>query len=113
QRQREFGIRVAMGASRGAIRGMVLRQGLGLVACGHPLRDLPLWVTSACGIPIGILLSWFTSRSAAALLLNVRTSDPLVLAGVAALLTLTSLAAMLGPARRAAGVEPLVALRAD
>src|SRR6185312_6787395 len=57
----------------------------------------------ACGIPIGILLSWFTSRSAAALLLNVRTSDPLVLAGVAALLTLTSLAAMLGPARRAAG----------
>jgi len=98
QRQREFGIRVAMGASRGAIRGMVLRQGLALIACG---------------IPTGILLSWFTSRSAAALLLNVRTSDPLVLAGVAALLTLTSLAAMLGPARRAAGVEPLVALRAD
>ena len=98
QRLREFGIRVAMGASRGAIRGMVLRQGLALIACG---------------IPTGILLSWFTSRSAAALLLNVRTSDPLVLAGVAALLTLTSLAAMLGPARRAAGVEPLVALRAD
>jgi hypothetical protein len=98
QRQREFGIRLAMGATGGMIRGMVFRQGLALVACG---------------IPVGVVLSLFTSRFASALLLNVRGSDPLVLASVAALLALTSLGAMLGPAQRAAGVEPLAALRAE
>jgi putative ABC transport system permease protein len=98
QRQREFGIRLAMGATRGCIRRMVFRQGLALIACG---------------VPAGIVLSLFTSRFASALLLNVQGSDPIVLAGVAALLTVTSLAAMLGPAQRAAGVEPLAALRAD
>ena len=98
QRQREFGIRLAMGATRGCIRRMVFRQGLALIACG---------------VPAGIVLSLFTSRFASAFLLNVHGSDPMVLAGVAALLTVTSLAAMLGPAQRAAGVEPLAALRAD
>jgi ABC-type lipoprotein release transport system permease subunit len=44
---------------------------------------------------------------------NVQGADPPLLAGVAALLTVTSLAAMLGPAQRAANVEPLAALRAD
>ena len=97
-RQREFGIRLAMGATRGGIRRMVFRQGLALIACG---------------VPAGIVLSLFTSRFAAAFLLNVEGSDPMVLAGVAALLTVTSLAAMLGPPQRAAGVEPLAALRAD
>ena len=98
QRQREFGIRLAIGATRGGIRRMVFRQGLALIACG---------------VPAGIVLSLFTSRFASAFLLNVPGSDPLVLAGVAALLTVASLAAMLGPAQRAAGVEPLDALRAD
>lgn len=98
QRQREFGIRLALGATRGCIRRMVFRQGLVLILCG---------------VPAGVVLSLFTSRFAAAFLLNVQASDPMVLAGVAALLTVTSLAAMLGPAQRAAGVEPLAALRAD
>jgi putative ABC transport system permease protein len=98
QRQREFGIRLAMGATRGCIRRMVFRQGFALIACG---------------VPAGIVLSLFTSRFASTLLLNVQGSDPMVLAGVAAILTVTSLAAMLGPAQRAAGVEPLAALRAD
>jgi predicted permease len=98
QRQREFGIRLAVGATRGCIRRMVFRQGLAMIACG---------------VPAGIVLSLFTSRFASALLLNLEGSDPLVLAGVGALLTVTSLAAMLGPAQRAAGVEPFAALRAD
>jgi putative ABC transport system permease protein len=98
QRQREFGIRLAMGATRGCIRRMVFRQGLALIAYG---------------VPAGIVLSLFTSRFASAFLLNVQGSDPLVLAGVASLVTVTSLAAMLDPAQRAAGVEPLAALRAD
>ena len=98
QRQREFGIRLAMGATRGGIRRMVFWQGLALIGCG---------------IPAGIVVSLFTSRVASAFLLNVPGSDPLVLAGVAALLIVTSLTAMLGPAQRAAGVEPVAALRAD
>ena len=98
QRQREFGIRLAIGATRGCIRRMVFRQGLVLIACG---------------VPAGIVLSLFTSRFASAFLLNVQGADPLVLAGVASLVTVTSLAAMLDPAQRAAGVEPLAALRAD
>jgi putative ABC transport system permease protein len=98
QHQREFGIRLAMGATRGRIRRMVFRQGLALIACG---------------LPAGIVLALFTSRFASAFLVNVQGSDPMVLAGVAALLTVTSLTAMLGPAHRAAGVEPLAALRAD
>ena len=98
QRQREFGIRLAMGATRGLIRRMVFRQGLALIACG---------------ITAGVVLSLFTSRFASVFLLNVEGSDPLVLAGVAALLAVTSLAAMLVPAQRAASVEPLAALRAD
>jgi putative ABC transport system permease protein len=98
QRRREFGIRLAMGATRAGIRRMVFRQGLALIAIG---------------IPAGSVLSLFTSRFASALLVDVQGADPLVLASVAALLTMTSLAAMLGPAQRAAGVEPLSALRAE
>jgi putative ABC transport system permease protein len=96
QRQREFGIRLAVGATRGAIRRMVFRQGLVLIACG---------------LPAGIVLSLFTSRFASVFLVNVQQPDPLLLGGVAALLTVTSLAAMLAPAQRAANIEPLAALR--
>jgi ABC-type antimicrobial peptide transport system permease subunit len=98
QRRREIGIRLAMGATRGCIRRMIFGQGLALIACG---------------VPVGIVLSLFTSRFASVFLLNLQASDPMVLAGVAAMLTVTSLAAMLGPAQRAASVEPLAALRAD
>jgi putative ABC transport system permease protein len=98
ERRREFGIRLAVGATRGCIRRMVFRQGLAMIACG---------------VPAGIVLSLLTSRFASALLLNLEGSDPMVLAGVAALLTVASLAAMLGPAQRAAGIEPFAALRAD
>lgn len=98
QRQREFGIRLAVGATRGTLRRMVLRQGLVLVAIG---------------VPLGLIASLFTTRLGSALLLEVPRADPLVMAGVAALLTLTSLAAMLGPAHRAARADPLAAIRAE
>jgi putative ABC transport system permease protein len=87
-----------MGATRGGIRRMGYRQGLALIACG---------------VPAGCVLSLFTSRLASALLLNVEGADSLILSGVAAVLTVTSLAAMLGPAQRASAVDPLSALRAD
>jgi putative ABC transport system permease protein len=98
KRQREFGIRLAMGATRAGIRRMVFRQGLAMIACG---------------VSAGVFLSLFTSRFAEAFLLDLQGTDPLLLAAVAALVTMTSLAAMVGPAQRAAGVEPLAALRAD
>jgi putative ABC transport system permease protein len=98
QRQREFGIRLAVGATHGTLRRMVLGQGLGLVAIG---------------VPLGLLASVFTSRLGSALLVEVPAADPSVLASIAALLTLTSLAAMLGPAHRAARVDPLAAIRAE
>jgi ABC-type antimicrobial peptide transport system permease subunit len=98
QRRREFGIRLAMGATRGGIRRMVLRRGLTLIAFG---------------VPAGCVLSLFTSRLASAFLLNVEGTDPVVLTGVAALLTAASLGATLAPARRAAAVDPLAALRAE
>ncbi len=98
QRQREFGIRLAMGATRGSIRSLVFRQGLALIAYG---------------VPLGCVLSLFTSRFAAALLLNLERADSVALAGMAGLVTMTSFVAMLGPAQRAASVDPLIALRAD
>jgi predicted permease len=98
QRQREFGIRLALGATRGGIRRMVFRQGLALVACG---------------VPIGIVFSLFTTRFASPFLANGQGADPLVLGSAAALLTVTGLAAMVGPAHRAATVEPTAAIRAD
>jgi ABC-type antimicrobial peptide transport system permease subunit len=96
QRQREFGIRLAVGATRATIRRMILRQGLALVAIG---------------VPLGLIASLFTTRLGSALLLEVPATDPVVMAGVAALLTLTSLAAMLGPAQRAARADPLAVIR--
>jgi len=98
QRQREFGIRLAVGATRGTLRRMVLGQGLVLVAIG---------------VPLGLIASLFATRLGSALLLEVPAADPVVLAGVAVLLTLTSLAAMLGPAHRAARADPLAAIRAE
>jgi putative ABC transport system permease protein len=98
QRRREIGIRLAVGATRREIRQMVLRQGAALIAIG---------------IPLGLFASLFTSRLASVLLLEVRPADPLLLAAIAVLLTLASLAAILIPAIRAARIEPLVALRAD
>ena len=98
QRRREIGIRLAVGATRGDIRSMVVRQGAALIAIG---------------IPAGLLASLFTSRLASALLVDVGPVDQLTLAGVSALLTVAAFAAVLVPAGQAARVQPLVALRAE
>jgi len=97
QRRREIGIRLAMGATRGDIRRMVLRQSAALIAAG---------------IAVGAVGSLLTSRLASALLVDLGSVDPVLIAMAAALLTIASLAAVLVPARRAASVEPFMALRA-
>ncbi len=96
QRTREIGIRMALGASRGEILQMVLRETLLLVAIG----------TAA-----GILTALGAARLIASLLYGLKPADPLTIA-VATLLMLAA-AALAGyvPARRAARVDPMVALR--
>jgi putative ABC transport system permease protein len=98
QRRREIGIRLAIGATRGDIGRMVLRQGATLVAAG---------------IAMGAVGSLLTSRLASALLVNVGSADPILVGMAAALLTVASLTAVLVPTRRAAAVEPSTALRAQ
>ncbi len=96
QRRQEIGIRMALGAQRSDVVKMVLGQGTLLAAIGVIL-----------GLTVGLGLSRFL----ASLLFEVNERDPLVFAGVAAALSLVALAACLIPARRAAGIDPLKALR--
>jgi len=96
QRTREIGIRVALGAGRRAIVHMVLRQALAL---------------AAVSITVGLVATLFATGLLRGLLYDVRPNDPLTLGGVVVtLVAVTSLAAAL-PARKAARVEPMEALR--
>ena len=98
QRTREIGIRVAIGASARDILGLVMRQVMGLVAFG---------------LLIGVVIALFAGRIVQGFLYGVSSGDPLALGGVSILfLTVASLACWL-PARRAARVDPVVALRAE
>jgi putative ABC transport system permease protein len=98
QRTREFGVRIAVGATRADILGLVLRQG------GKALL---------LGGTIGMLLAIGLHRGLAAAIDIVQPGDVLLFAAVLGALTLTALVALLVPARRAARTEPLVALRHD
>jgi putative ABC transport system permease protein len=96
QRTTEIGVRMAMGAERGAVMRMVLEQGLGLVLAGLGL-----------GLAGALALSRLVER----LLFGVPPTDPLTYASVAAVLLATAGVACLMPARRAASVDPMAALR--
>jgi len=98
QRTRELGIRVALGARR--------RQMMQLVV-GGSLRPI------VAGLIVGVAGAMFGARLLSTLLYSVKPSDPSVLAGIVALLGLTAAAACWLPARRAATVDPLVALREE
>lgn len=95
RRRHEIGIRVALGAQRHDVLRLVVRQGLRLVVAGLLI-----------GIPLGLA----ASRALATLLVGVGPRDPLTFGVVALVLGLTGVAAALGPAWRAARVEPTVAL---
>ena len=96
QRTREIGIRIALGASRGQILGMVIRYGFGL---------------SAVGMAVGIAGAFALRRVLSGLVFEVSTADPLIYAVVAVLMLAVALLACYVPARRAARVDPLIALR--
>jgi putative ABC transport system permease protein len=96
QRTHELGIRMALGADRGGIVRLVLRRGLGLTLIGTAIG-----VAGALGM----------MQLLAKLMPSVRPTDPLTLSGAALLLIVVALIASLLPARRAARVDPMVALR--
>ncbi len=95
ERTRDIGIRLALGAQRGKIMAMVLRQGLGLAMAGAAL---------------GLVGSLIVSHLMAGLLYGVNPTDLLTFGGVTLALTAVALAACCIPARRAMRVDPLVAL---
>jgi putative ABC transport system permease protein len=96
ERTREIGVRLALGAQREGILGMVLRQGL--------------WLAIG-GTAVGLVGALIASHLMAGLLYGVRPTDPLTFLGVTLVLTTVALAASYIPARRAMRVDPLVALR--
>jgi len=96
QRTREIGVRSAIGASRGQIATLILRQGL--------------W-KGGIGIVVGLVGAALLSRSMTTLLFDVRPTDPSVYAAVSFVLIAVALLASYLPARRAARIDPLIALR--
>ncbi|MFL6428535.1 MAG: ABC transporter permease [Acidobacteriaceae bacterium] len=98
QRTREIGIRMALGSSRTAITGLVLKEMVRLGAIGIVVA-----------VPCAILLG----RALRSQLFGVSAADPLTLAGVVLLMSVVGMVAALVPARRAAHVEPMDALRAE
>lgn len=98
QRTRELGIRIALGAQQCNVLALVLGQGMRLVLLG---------------IGAGLLASLGLTRVMRNLLYGVTPTDPLTLAAVACLLVCVAVMACWVPARRAARVDPMVALRAE
>jgi putative ABC transport system permease protein len=96
QRTREIGVRSAIGASRSQVTNLVLAQGL--------------W-KSGTGVLIGLAGAWLLSSYMTTLLFNVEPTDPVVYAAVSAVLIAVALLASYLPARRAARIDPLTALR--
>ena len=96
QRTREIGLRVALGAQRSHVLGLVLRQGV---------------VLAVVGVVVGSLAAFGATRLIASLLYGVPPTDVVAFGGAAMALGLAAVVASWVPARRAAGVDPIVALR--
>jgi len=96
QRTREIGVRSAIGASRGQIAGLIVQQGL--------------W-KGGIGVALGLIGAAIVSQSMTTMLFNVKPTDPAVYAAVSLVLVSVALLASYLPARRAARIDPLIALR--
>ena len=96
QRHAEIGLRMALGADRGDVLSMLIRNGLG---------------TISIGLCIGLVMALALTRLMSGLLFSVRAWDPVALGGAALLLMAAALLAIFVPAQRATKVNPMVALR--
>jgi putative ABC transport system permease protein len=96
QRTREIGIRMALGAGRRNVMGLVLTQGVSLVSAG---------------IVLGLGAAFGITRLLASLLFGVSTADPLTFIGTSVILLVVAMLASYIPARRATKVDPIIALR--
>jgi predicted permease len=107
QRTQEFGIRMALGAQRGRVLSLVLREGLVLVAIGLVIG------LAGASVLTKFLGAMLVAQSNGPLLVDVPPTDALTYASVAAVLVIVAIVACLLPARRAASVDPMIALRAQ
>jgi len=98
QRTREIGIRIAIGANRAAVLGLVVGRGL--------------WLALG-GVAVGLAISFVVARLIGSLLYQVRPIDPVTFIAVPAVLTVVALIASVVPARRAMQVDPITALRTE
>jgi putative ABC transport system permease protein len=98
QRQRDFGVRMALGAARGDLQRIVLRRGLAL---------------AVFGVVAGLAVAWGLTRFLESVLFEISPHDPLTYAGVAVVLIGVAVAACWLPARRAARVDVARLLRAE
>jgi ABC-type antimicrobial peptide transport system permease subunit len=96
QRTREIGIRISLGASRGRVLGEVVREGMRL---------------ALLGLAAGMAGAFAVGRILGSLLHEVKPGDPLIFAATAGLLAAVALIACYVPARRAARLDPTIALR--
>jgi ABC-type antimicrobial peptide transport system permease subunit len=98
QRTQEFGLRMALGASRATVLQMVIGQGLILVGVG---------------LALGIAASTAATRVLSTYLFDTNPIDPLTIAAVCGAFVIAGIVACLGPAWRATTVDPMLALRAE
>jgi len=96
QRTREIGLRMALGAQKSDVLKLVVGHGV---------------IVTAAGLGVGLLAAFGLTRLMSTLLFSVTTTDPITFVAVSLLLALVALGACLVPARRAAKVDPMIALR--
>jgi ABC-type antimicrobial peptide transport system permease subunit len=98
QRTQEIGVRLAIGAAPADVSRLFLREGVAL---------------AGVGLAAGLAIAVAAARALTAMLFGITATDPLTFLGVAGVLSLTAILASYLPARRAARVDPMEALRAE
>jgi len=98
RRTREFGVRMAVGASPADVLRLVMKEAI---------------TTTTAGLAIGLVLGGLLGWGLSAIIYQVSPFDPLTLGGAAGILAVASFIASIVPARRAAAVMPMTALRND